>query len=1231
MTKISTKSVYPIKKPVKSDYFVGSNSENFGQTVNFDFNDATKVINSINGESPISYKFKTSGNILLDVLTEAEFYSLDNQVSISSITKLYINKFTKDALNLTNLYNYLLVNSSDFLFKLRGTDPNIFVYFDLTSIENHSDYYLFNVALYKGNSSFSTLTSFSDYFFSFELKSVGSGGSGGSDPLKLDKASYSGNATDIDNRIIALESVNNIQTNFTGQAFAVWSGVGLIFDVIYPNYYINGVLYNGATTTITLSPSDTSYDRLDIIAVDSTGVIKVTGTPATNPLIPTIDLSTQIEITTVLINANATIPSNVIDKPVYKENIEFATYSNNGTVNFNGTSAFQGVKCIDCGAFNNTQYLRFTDSVLNQTTDSATIKFNVYLKSAFTTTTGFYINFYNGAILSSSLVQITDKKYNFSKSVTGSWQTVIVPLSAFTFRESQFDTVKIGFLGSNSVGFKIDNIILSKGTDSPTPLQNTITTIVTDSGVVNSTTNDDTITFTGTSGLGISAIGKVITFTSLFTATLKGYYDTAYSWVSANGANVVSHLSRTDNPHSVTKAQVGLGNVDNTSDANKPVSTAQATADTAILSSANAYTDGKVSSVYKFKGNVANYASLPSTSLTIGDVYNLTDTGANYAWTGTIWDNLGVIVDISGKQDTLVSGTNIKTVNGATILGSGDIVISGGNSNPYSLKHFKTYFSAIIGYTASGFTPTYSDGKMVFTGGGGNFSQYLTIDNLKNTDENLEIEVVFKAISSGYGVGIGKRSFNSWYNASVAMTCSVSQNSIYLWDSAVPTMINSKAVSTIATNDIIKIKLTQIANVITCTYYNLTTGVVTQFSSIGNLSTTKNFKIPNSSDLVVYNLGGTNHIISIKATSFSNYKPDILVIGDSKSVGYSAKSNSLRWANNIGSLGTVIVNAGDGDRTVEATQTINYTKLINAKYAIIAIGRNDLGSGVVSGTWQTNYANIVTQLQGQGTTVFHLLPIPETSLADQSALNTWIIATYGSGNCIDIATGWSNATMLSSDTVHPNEVGHAFISKKIIDSGLIAPTSPVQILSKNNEVENITTNAVTINSANYIPYSDGTNLQNTSVFRAGAKRIGQGTTTPYDYGSTFESYEILGTIYGLYCFGKIGSLIKFYFSGGGDGTSPDVGSFGVNNNGSFKNAYTVFPSGNVSFDVNGAITDKPSAKVAIDSTTQGFLPPRMTNTQRLAISSPAIGLMVYCTDTTEGLYIYKSTGWTFII
>lgn len=39
-------------------------------------------------------------------------------------------------------------------------------------------------------------------------------------------------------------------------------------------------------------------------------------------------------------------------------------------------------------------------------------------------------------------------------------------------------------------------------------------------------------------------------------------------------AAINEHVSRTDNPHGVTKEQVGLGNVDNTSDIDKPVSNA---------------------------------------------------------------------------------------------------------------------------------------------------------------------------------------------------------------------------------------------------------------------------------------------------------------------------------------------------------------------------------------------------------------------------------------------------------------------------------------------------------------------------------------------------------------------------------------------------------------------------------------------------------------------------------
>jgi hypothetical protein len=51
-----------------------------------------------------------------------------------------------------------------------------------------------------------------------------------------------------------------------------------------------------------------------------------------------------------------------------------------------------------------------------------------------------------------------------------------------------------------------------------------------------------------------------------------------------------------------------------------------------------------------------------------------------------------------------------------------------------------------------------------------------------------------------------------------------------------------------------------------------------------------------------------------------------------------------------------------------------------------------------------------------------------------------------------------------------------------------------------------------------------------------------------------------------------------------------------------------------------------SARLSVESTTQGFLPPRMTTAQKNAIASPAAGLMVYDTTLNQMSY-YNGTAW----
>jgi hypothetical protein len=82
-----------------------------------------------------------------------------------------------------------------------------------------------------------------------------------------------------------------------------------------------------------------------------------------------------------------------------------------------------------------------------------------------------------------------------------------------------------------------------------------------------------------------------------------------------------------------------------------------------------------------------------------------------------------------------------------------------------------------------------------------------------------------------------------------------------------------------------------------------------------------------------------------------------------------------------------------------------------------------------------------------------------------------------------------------------------------------------------------------------------------------------------------------------------------------------LGSAGTNgyvslNAGGFGTAQErvrITATGNVGI---GTTTPNASARLDVTSSTQGFLPPRMTTTQRDAIVSPVAGLTIYCTNCT---------------
>lgn len=146
-----------------------------------------------------------------------------------------------------------------------------------------------------------------------------------------------------------------------------------------------------------------------------------------------------------------------------------------------------------------------------------------------------------------------------------------------------------------------------------------------------------------------------------------------------------------------------------------------------------------------------------------------------------------------------------------------------------------------------------------------------------------------------------------------------------------------------------------------------------------------------------------------------------------------------------------------------------------------------------------------------------------------------------------------------------------------------------------------------------------------------------GGTIPGVLNATSTSRILFGMLDSGY--NPVGSYMQFFgkdFAGGNgkfefviDANVSSTAAFEMNRTigGTFTTIFKLIQNGNLIIQNGGTFTDIASAKVQINSTTQGFLPPRMTNAQRAAISSPAVGLMVYCTDATEGLYQYINNAW----
>lgn len=101
-----------------------------------------------------------------------------------------------------------------------------------------------------------------------------------------------------------------------------------------------------------------------------------------------------------------------------------------------------------------------------------------------------------------------------------------------------------------------------------------------------------------------------------------------------------------------------------------------------------------IAAVRKVTSKIANIAATATAES------HSTLTGREDANSHTIAAITGLQTALDGKQASLVSGTNIKSINGTTLLGSGDLVVSGGSSRDYF-----TFGGTGVPTTGTGVTP----------------------------------------------------------------------------------------------------------------------------------------------------------------------------------------------------------------------------------------------------------------------------------------------------------------------------------------------------------------------------------------------------------------------------------------------------------------------------------------------------------------------------------------------
>lgn len=254
----------------------------------------------------------------------------------------------------------------------------------------------------------------------------------------------------------------------------IWDSL-LVFTVGTPCVYnINNAQYSlSAPVTFTLPAADPSLAKQDAILVNTSSTASyLEGDPSSDPQVPTVNSATQLFLTSVLIPAGATAPTQVGQVIVRDNTYASGDWGITRTMTVDSlyaTNPYHFPLSVRITSATNNQYVQFNSraAALFLKTQYTYVILPIRNNVTFNAARNLIISLWNGVTQVGVNLSLTT--YGYSKTLTGAYQRLAIPLSAFAGLDP-FTAIRITNTGTGgTVDVQLDQIQLQSGTGAIAP------------------------------------------------------------------------------------------------------------------------------------------------------------------------------------------------------------------------------------------------------------------------------------------------------------------------------------------------------------------------------------------------------------------------------------------------------------------------------------------------------------------------------------------------------------------------------------------------------------------------------------------------------------------------------------------------------------------------------------------------------------------------------------------